>query len=103
MELFISKEKLIEKIIHHGSSGAESMQIASRLKKLLPKRIKSIRQKHTKERSIAKANRKTLLDKEYQRYVNEYLDLKEESMKNRVMWESYRMYYYVRKIRRYHP
>lgn len=101
MDVLISKYKLIEKIISYGSSSAESRQIASRLKKLLPKRIKTLRQSYLKKYPAGKATRQALLSEEYKKYIVEYLDLRENSDKNRVMWETYRMYYHAKKTRTY--
>ena len=99
MEVFLSKQQLIEKIIRHGSESVESRQIASRLKKLLPDRVKSLKEHYQKEVSVGKARRWALLDQNYKKHVQEYLDLREQSNKNRVMWETYRMYYFAKKTR----
>lgn len=99
MDVFISKQQLIEKIVTYGSESVESRQIASRLKKLLPERLKSLKEHHQKEVSVGKARRRALLDREYKRHLQEYLELREQSNKNRVMWETYRMYYFAKKTR----
>ncbi len=99
MDVLVSKEKLVEKIVFYGSKNVESRQVASRLKKLLPKRIKTLRLSYRQDLPVGKANRQALLDQEYEKHILEYLDLREEANKNRIMWETYRMYYFAKKTR----
>lgn len=99
MKLFTTKEQLITSIVSYGKKVVEANQIASRLKKLLPNRLKEIMNKYQNSSSVSKASRLALCDRDYKKYVLEYLEIKEQAYKNRVLWETHKMYFYMKKYK----
>ena len=95
---FASKEKLAQEISFYGKRSAEGRQVYSRLYKFLPERLSEIKRNYRKEFSASKASRLALCDKKYKGYIKEYLDIKEESQRNRIEWETHRMYFYAKKL-----
>ncbi len=95
---FASKEKLVQEISVYGRRSAEARQVYSRLYKLLPERLSEIKRNYKGEFSASKASRLALCDKKYKEHIREYLDIKEESQRDRIQWETHRMYFYARKL-----
>lgn len=73
---FFSKEKLLQKISHYAKLIVENRQISLRLEKLLPTRLKNIKTKHAQTTTRSKATRLALCDKEYEKFLLEYLEIK---------------------------
>lgn len=94
---FFSKEKLLQKISHYAKLIVENRQISLRLEKLLPTRLKNIKTKHAQTTTRSKATRLALCDKEYEKFLLEYLEIKEEAHRARIQWETHRMYFYAKK------
>lgn len=94
---FFSKEKLLQKIAHYAQVIVENRQISLRLEKLLPTRLKNIKTKHAQTTTRSKATRLALCDKEYEKFLLEYLEIKEEAHRARIQWETHRMYFYAKK------
>ena len=100
MEIYLSKEKLINKIIEFSKKNAENQQVVKRLEKLLPIRLQNITERYTKQYSKGKSLRLALKDLEYCNYLDEIRRLSTLSRKYRVLWESYSMFYYAKQATR---
>ena len=99
---FNSREKLVEKINFYSKQIVESRQISQRLKKLLPERLKELKKSYATSSKASKATRQALCDQKYHAFILEYLNIKEESHKSRILWETHRMYFQTKKAQRTH-
>tara|TARA_B100001964_G_scaffold228903_1_gene280592 strand:- start:74 stop:385 length:312 start_codon:yes stop_codon:yes gene_type:complete len=97
LNLFISKQELVAKIISLGKEAADNRQVAKRLQTLLPERFKKIKEEYYhKKYSPGKSQRLALLDKRYLKFVTEYTNLAATAHKKKILWQTYTMLYQAR-------
>jgi hypothetical protein len=91
VNLKIPQHQLLETIRAHSMSAREGFQVARRLKQLLPEQLKGIKDKYRGNRKAAEAERLALIDPEYQKHVDDYLDLAFQASESRIVAETHRM------------
>lgn len=71
----ISREELANEISTLNENTLDTRQVLSRLKKLLPDRLKKIEKAYKNKFTPGRAKRKALLDRDYVNYLHEILRL----------------------------
>lgn len=99
----IPNEELIRLIKEQSFTYREAGQIARRMKDLLPEQLKKLKRLHHKQCKAAAAERKALVDPEYQQSIEEYVNLIEQAQRSRILYETHKMLFQARQsLRGYH-
>lgn len=86
---FMNTDHLVELVRRHGLRSRESLQMADRLRKLLPEFLQSLKRASGYRGSLAE--RQALTDSAYLERLDEYLDVYAEGLKARVQSDTHRM------------
>ena len=99
--IHIPQEKLLEEIRSHLRRAIDSRQVARRLKELMPSRLFSIRGRYLSQSlSRTKALRQALLDKDYLKLIDEYVEVSASAHLLRVEGETRLMLHQARQTLR---
>ena len=86
-----SHEELVHYIQSQGKAAYDGRQLVKRLRKLLPSRLKEIKDSWRKSYSSGKAERRALVDQRFLDHISEMVDVLEEANERRVTYETYGM------------
>jgi hypothetical protein len=89
MDLKIPHEILCRRIIELAASCNEFRQVARRLEKVLPQRLREIELKYRRRHSAGRAQRLALADKSYEAYIDQYCDVAADALRDRILWETH--------------
>jgi hypothetical protein len=81
----------MELIRRHGARSRESLQVAERLKSLLPEVLLAVKRSQAPHSKGADAERKALNDGAYLDKIEEYVTLYAEGWEARIQYETHRM------------
>ncbi len=82
-------DQLVEIIRRHGTRSRENLQVADRMRSLLPQVLRSIKRGH--QSRGADAERHALNDPVYLERIDEYLEVYAEGLSSKVQSETHRM------------
>jgi|GEM_PF-3543757 len=82
-------DQLVELIRRHGTRSRENLQVADRLRNLLPQILRSLKRGH--QSRGADAERHALNDPTYRERIEEYLEVYSEGLQSKVQSETHRM------------
>ena len=99
MKKYLSDQQLSHKISVLARKSVEYRQVAKRLQRLLPVRLREISFEYRKSNSAGKSQRLALLDKRYLFYINELHTISASAAQARVEWELSKMIFISRKQR----
>jgi len=96
----LTRWELSQKTISCGRNYLSIRQVAKRLKSLLPDRLSRICQQYEGSRvSKTRSLRLAYVDKNYLRYIDEYMAISVQAMKNRVELDVYTMFFQAKQSR----
>ena len=101
MNIKIPHHQLVHQIQHSGKEASSLRQLIKRLETLLPKRLQGIRAECHGKGSAA--TRHALVDARYHAYIEEYLSLLEQGLRQRITYETSVMLYQARQSLRRSP
>lgn len=78
----------------------DHQQVAERLRKLIPERLRLLKHEHRTGRKAAQAERRALNDDNYLKFLDEYLNVYRDAMEARVQYETHMMLIEARKTLR---
>ncbi len=93
-------EKLIVNVRDFSRTAWDHQQVVQRMRKLLPERLRSLKNGHRSGRKAAQAERQALNDENYLNFLNEYLVVYGDAMEARIQYETHMMLLEARKTLR---
>lgn len=97
MDIRTPHEKLLASTRGFSRAAWDNHQVADRMRKLIPERLRLLKNAHRLGRKAAEAERKALNDENYLTFLNEYLSIYREAMEARVQYETHMMLIEARK------
>jgi hypothetical protein len=89
MDLKISHELLCRRIFDLAASSNEFRQVARRLEKVLPQRLREIEFTFRRRNGAGRAKRLALADKSYEAYIDQYCGVAADAHRDRILWETH--------------
>jgi len=89
VERQIDNETLSRKTQQFGALVLETRQISSRLRKILPSRLKEIERKYRRDTAAGRAGRLALADKSYEAFIEEFATVSSEAHLARIQFETH--------------
>ncbi|MEZ4740904.1 MAG: hypothetical protein R3B45_00395 [Bdellovibrionota bacterium] len=83
----LDQKMLYEKTLGFGAKASHAKQVSSRLKKVLPIRLKDIERRYRTKQKPGRAARLALADRDYEKLIHELVEVNAEAFRSRILWE----------------